>query len=314
MLMPIIDKPMVSLGDIKTVFRGSISINEPLAQYTSMKVGGPADYFLEPADRDDLIAVMEYFRSQDFPVLILGRGSNLLVSDEGIRGAVLNLESALSAVYLDNELVVAEGGARMTKLVDFCIQRGFAGIEWAAGIPGTVGGGIVMNAGAHGEQMSDHVVDVDVLRDARVVRVARDDAGFGYRSSAFRADVVLAARFDFPRADRETLIRHRSDLIKRRNETQPLNLPNSGSMFKNPPGTFAARLIEQAGLKGKRVGGAQISEKHANFIVNLGDAKASDVLTLLDLTRRTVYQNTGILLELEVKLMGFPADAFVRAI
>jgi UDP-N-acetylmuramate dehydrogenase len=314
MLVHETEKPMVSVGDIKTVFRGSISINEPLAQYTSMKVGGPADYFLEPADREDLVALVHYCREHHFPAMVLGRGSNLLVSDDGIRGAVISLESALSGVYLDEEFVVAESGARMTKLVDFCIQNGFAGMEWAAGIPGTVGGGIVMNAGAHGEQMSDHLVDVEVIREDQVVRVEKSQASFGYRSSVFRDAVVLSGRFSFPRADRDALIRHRSELIRKRNETQPLNLPNSGSMFKNPPGTYAARLIEQAGLKGKRVGGAQISEKHANFIVNLGDAKATDVLTLLDLTRRTVYQNTGILLELEVKLVGFPSDVLVKAI
>ena len=305
---------MVALGDIKSVFRGSISINAPLAQYTSMKVGGPADYLLEPADRDDLVAVVLYLRRQDFPMMVIGRGSNLLVSDEGIRGAVVSLEAALSDVRLEGEYVVAESGARLTKLVDFCVQRGLAGMEWAAGIPGTVGGGVVMNAGAHGEQMSDHLVDVEVLRNDAVQVIPKSEAFFAYRSSGFRNDVVLSARFAFPHGDREALIRHRSELMKKRNETQPLNLPNSGSMFKNPQGMYAARLIEQAGLKGKRVGGAQISEKHANFIVNLGDAKASDVLTLLDLSRRTVYQNTGILLELEVKLVGFPADILVKAV
>jgi len=297
---------MVSMSELKTVFRGSIRINEPLAQYTSMKVGGPADYFLEPADRDDLIALVHFLRQHDFPSMVIGRGSNLLVSDEGVRGAAISVERMLSDVRVEGDLVRAESGARLTKLVDFCIQNSFAGMAWAAGIPGTVGGGIVMNAGAHGEQLSDHIVDVEIIRDGTVLIVPKSAASFGYRTSAFRGDIVLSARFAFPAGNREELIRHKSELIKKRNETQPLNLPNSGSMFKNPPGTHAAKLIEQAGLKGKRVGGAQISEKHANFIVNLGTARASDVATLLDLTRRTVYQNTGILLELEVKMVGFP--------
>lgn len=294
------------MSDLKSVFRGSIRINELLAQYTSMKVGGPVDYYLEPADRDDLVAIVRFLRQHDFPTMVIGRGSNLLVSDVGLRGAAISVERCLSDVRPEGDLVRAESGARLTKLVDFCIQSGFAGMEWAAGIPGTVGGGIVMNAGAHGEQMSDHIVDVEIIRDDAVLVVPKSAAAFGYRSSAFRGDVVLSARFTFPSGDREQLIRHRSELMRKRNETQPLNLPNSGSMFKNPPGTHAAKLIEQAGLKGKRVGGAQISEKHANFVVNLGTARASDVMTLLDLTRRTVYQNTGILLELEVKLVGFP--------
>ena len=297
---------MVSISDLKTVFRGSIRINEPLAQYTSMKVGGPVDYYLDPADRDDLIAIVLFLRQHAFPTIVIGRGSNLLVSDEGLRGAAISVERILSEVSVEGDIVRAESGARLTKLADFCIQNGFAGIEWAAGIPGTVGGGVVMNAGAHGEQMSDHIVDVEVIRNDAVLVVPKSAASFGYRTSAFRGDVVLSARFAFPRGNREELMRHKSEMIKRRNETQPLNLPNSGSMFKNPPGTHAAKLIEQAGLKGKRVGGAQISEKHANFIVNLGTARASDVMTLLDLTRRTVYQNTGIQLELEVKMIGFP--------
>jgi len=297
---------MVSISDLKTVFRGSIRINEPLAQYTSMKVGGPVDYYLDPADRDDLIAIVLFLRQHAFPTIVIGRGSNLLVSDEGLRGAAISVERILSEVSVEGDIVRAESGARLTKLADFCIQNGFAGIEWAAGIPGTVGGGVVMNAGAHGEQMSDHIVDVEVIRNDAVLVVPKSAASSGYRTSAFRGDVVLSARFAFPRGNREELMRHKSEMIKRRNETQPLNLPNSGSMFKNPPGTHAAKLIEQAGLKGKRVGGAQISEKHANFIVNLGTARASDVMTLLDLTRRTVYQNTGIQLELEVKMIGFP--------
>jgi UDP-N-acetylmuramate dehydrogenase len=305
---------MVALSDIKTVFRGSMSLNEPLAKYTSVKVGGPVDYYLEPADRDDVIAVVRYLRQHDFPFMVLGRGSNILVNDDGLRGAAINLEATLSNVRSDGDLVIAESGARLTKLVDFCVQNGFAGIQWAAGIPGTVGGGVVMNAGAHGEQLSDHLVDVEIIRHDAVIVVPKSEGLFGYRISAFRNDVVLSARFAFPHGKREELVHHRSDLMRKRNESQPLSLPNSGSMFKNPQGTFAARLIEQVGLKGKRVGGAQISEKHANFIVNLGDAKASDVITLLDLTRRTVYQNTGILLELEVKLVGFPSDVSLKAV
>ena len=155
---------MVSISDLKTVFRGSIRINEPLAQYTSMKVGGPVDYYLDPADRDDLIAIVLFLRQHAFPTIVIGRGSNLLVSDEGLRGAAISVERILSDVSVEGDIVRAESGARLTKLADFCIQNGFAGIEWAAGIPGTVGGGVVMNAGAHGEQMSDHIVDVEVIR------------------------------------------------------------------------------------------------------------------------------------------------------
>ncbi len=297
---------MIDLQEIKTFFRGRIVLQEPLAQYTSMRVGGAADYYFEPADKADVIQLVRYLRQQEFPYFVLGRGSNVLVSDEGYRGAVINVEEGLSDVRRAGELVIAEAGAKISKFVEFCIQQQFAGVEMLAGIPGTIGGAVVMNAGAHGGEISDYLVDVEVLRGDEVLRVKKEDAEFGYRTSAFVQDVVLEATFQLPAGDRETLIKRRSEYLRERNLKQPTNLPNTGSMFKNPRGNFAAKLIEQAGLKGKRVGDAQISEKHANFIVNVGNARASDVMTLINLARRTVYQNTGILLELEVKLVGFP--------
>ncbi len=297
---------MISLEEIKKFFRGYITLNEPLANYTSLRVGGQADYYMEPADKDDLVAIIKYFQQQDFPHMLLGRGSNLLISDEGFRGAAVNLESGLADVRMNGDLVIAEAGAKITKFVDFCIQRGLAGVEMLAGIPGTVGGAVVMNAGAHGGEISDYLVEVEVLQSGEVQTVKKDQAQFSYRSSRFASDIVLSVSFQLPRGDRDELVKHRREFLRQRNLTQPTNLPNAGSMFKNPPGTFAAKLIERVGLKGKRIGNAQISEKHANFIVNLGGAKADDVLKLVELAQRSVHQNTGILLELEVKLIGFP--------
>lgn len=300
---------MIDLEEIKKFFRGHIALNEPLAKYTSMKVGGPADYYFEPADKADVLQLVRYLRQQGFPYLVLGRGSNVLVSDEGYRGAVINMGESLSNVSLQGELVVAEAGAKMSKFVEFCIQHELAGVEMLAGIPGTVGGAVVMNAGAHGSEISDHLVEVEVLRGDEVQRVKKAEAQFAYRTSAFTQDIVLEASFKLPKGDKDELIKRRSEFLRERNLKQPTNLPNTGSMFKNPRGNFAAKLIEQAGLKGKRVGDAQISDKHANFIVNLGNARASDIMTLLDLAQRTVYQNTGILMELEVKLIGFQETA-----
>lgn len=297
---------MISVDNIRNVFQGKINLNHSLASYTSMKVGGPADYFLEPKDKADLVAIVRFFQQNNFPYMMIGRGSNMIIHDDGIRGAVISLESGLTRVALEDELVMAESGARLTKLVDFCIQNSLGGLEGAAGIPASVGGAIVMNAGAHASEIKDSLVDVDALRGGSVVRVRKEDAGFAYRTSSFVKDVVLSGRFRLAKADKEEILKRKSELIARRNATQPLSLPNSGSMFKNPPGTFAAKLIEQAGLKGKRIGGVQISEKHSNFMVNLGDARAEDVVRLIDLARRTIYQNAGILLELEVKLVGFP--------
>jgi UDP-N-acetylmuramate dehydrogenase len=299
---------MVTLSDIKKFFRGHIAINEPMSKYTSMRVGGPADYYVEPADKQDLVEIVKYFQANSYPFLMLGRGSNMIISDDGIRCAAINLETSLADVRLEGELVVAEAGAHWSKFVDFCIQHGLAGVDMLAGIPGSVGGAVVMNAGAHGGETADHLVEVEVIRDGAICIVKKENAGFVYRSSGFAHDIVLGATFKLPKGDKDELLARRREFILKRNTTQPLTLPNSGSMFKNPPGMYAAKLIEQAGLKGKRVGNAQISEKHANFIVNLGDAKASDIVTLIDLVRRTVHQNSGVLLELEVKLVGFPVE------
>lgn len=304
---------MISISDIQINLRGTIAVDEPMAKYTWMKVGGPADFYIEPADKGDLLAIVRYFRQQRFPWMMIGRGSNILVSDEGIRGAVLNVESALSSLSQSGDSIIAESGVRLTKFVDFCIQHGYAGSEMLAGIPGTVGGAVVMNAGAHGGEISDHLLAIEVLREGVVEVVRKEEAGFYYRSSALASDIVLAATFGFPHGEKEELSKKRRELIMKRNDSQPLDLPNLGSMFKNPKNAHAAQLIEQAGLKGKRIGDAQVSEKHANFIVNLGSAKADDVVKLIELVKRTVYQHFGLMLDLEVKLVGFPLERQVAA-
>jgi UDP-N-acetylmuramate dehydrogenase len=296
---------MISLTDIQKILRGNIAVDVPMAQYTWMKVGGPADFYIEPADKNDLISIIEYFRMNHYVWMMLGRGSNVLVSDEGIRGAVINIENSLSGVRMEDRLVFAEAGLRLTKFVDFCIQHELSGVEMLAGIPGTIGGAVAMNAGAHGGEIADHVVEVEVIHNGIIQRIQKDEESFTYRHSRFADDVVLGATFKLKHGDKEKLSAIRREFILKRNETQPLEYPNLGSMFKNPPNTYAAKLIEQAELKGKRVGDAQISEKHANFMVNLGNAKAADIVTLIDLVKRTVYQNSGLMLELEVKMIGF---------
>jgi UDP-N-acetylmuramate dehydrogenase len=263
---------------------------------------------MEPVDQEDLVALVRYLRANGVPMTILGRGSNILVSDDGVRGAIINIETGLGDIRKDGDLVVAEAGARLTKFVDFCVTRGLAGVEMLAGVPGTVGGAVVMNAGAHGGETADHLVDVEILRGDDLLRVPKSEAGFSYRRSGFQRDLVLSARFRLPSGDKEELASKRRELILRRNETQPLDLPNLGSMFKNPPGTFAAKLIEGAGLKGLRIGNAQVSEKHANFMVNLGGATAREFIDLIRRVRATVNEQSGTQLELEVKLIGFPDD------
>ena len=297
---------MVNIDDIKKNCRGRIAINEPLSRYTSLRVGGPADYFLEPANKEDVARIVKYLLDQRFPMFVVGKGSNLLVSDDGIRGAVINLESGLTSIVMDGNQVVAEAGVTIARFVDFTIQQSFKGAEMLAGIPGTLGGAIMMNAGAWGGEISDHLIDVEVLRNGLPVVVKKEAAGFSYRHSGFQGEVILRGRFRYPTGDKGEILSARREMLLKRNKSQPLNFPNSGSMFKNPAGNFAGRLIEDAGLKGAKCGDAQISEKHGNFIINLGNARAADVLELLRIARTTVSQKFGVLLEPEVKLVGFP--------
>ena len=297
---------MVNIDDIKNFFRGHIALSESLSKYTSFRIGGPADYYLEPADKDDVVKSITYFQAQNIPFIIVGKGSNLLVSDEGIRGAVINLESGLNSMRVEGERVFVDAGITMARFVDFCVQQGYKGVEMLAGIPGTIGGAVIMNAGAYGGEISDYLYDIEVLRAGKIIYIRKDEAGFAYRRSAFKGDIVLGVSFKLPLGDKAEVMNIRRELLIKRNRAQPVNFPNSGSMFKNPPGTYAAKLIEESGLKGTRRGSAQISEKHGNFIVNLGGATAKDVLELIELARKAVSTKTGITLELEVKLLGFP--------
>ena len=301
---------MINIDDIRKFFRGTILLGEPLNKYTSFRIGGPADYYLEPADKDDVVGIVSYLQEQGIPFLVIGKGSNLLISDDGIRGAVINFERGLNDMRIEGDLILVEAGVPLARFVEFCVQRGYRGVEMLPGIPGTLGGAIMMNAGAYGGEISDHLIEVEVLRGNKIVKVKKEDAGFLYRGSGFKGDVILNASFKLPEGDKAEIIKLRRELLIKRNRSQPVNYPNSGSMFKNPPGSFAAKLIEGAGLKGERHGKAQISERHANFIVNLGGATANDVLALIELARRTVFEKFGISLELEVKLLGFPATTY----
>ncbi len=305
---------MVSVDDIRKVFRGHIAVAEPLGKYTSFRIGGPADFYLEPVDKFDLIEVVRFFKRFDYRFMIIGKGSNLLISDIGFRGAAINLEEGMGKVILEGDIVVADAGVRLSKFVDFCIQHEKKGVEMLAGIPGTIGGAVIMNAGAYGGEISDHLVEVEIYRDDAIQKVKKAEAGFSYRRSGFARNVILNASFKLPQGNLAELLQRRRELLLKRNQSQPLNLPNSGSMFKNPEGAFAAKLVEDAGLKGKQIGEAQISERHGNFIVNHGSATAQDVLDLVKLARKKVFERFGIKLELEVKLIGFQEEEIMQAV
>lgn len=296
---------MVSLETIQALCSGRIAINEPLGPMTSFRIGGRADFYIEPARSDELAELVSYLRAQTFPFIVIGNGSNILVSDQGFRGAVLNLEKHFSHIRMEEGFVSAGAGIRMAAFVDFCIQQQLAGTEMLAGIPGTLGGAIVMNAGAYGGEISDRLAGVTVVRDNALISLSKAEAGFGYRRSGLQGDVIVEARFALERGDPELLAGRRRTYLQERNAAQPVRLPNAGSIFKNPEGDFAGRLIEEAGLKGFQIGGAQVSLQHANFIVNLGNATAADVIAVMIHVRRVVEQRHGRLLEPEIKLIGF---------
>jgi UDP-N-acetylmuramate dehydrogenase len=300
---------LISIDDIKKFFHGKILLSEPLKKYTSLRIGGPADYFFEPMDKEDGVNIISYLQKQDVSFVAIGRGSNLLVSDNGFRGAVVNMEGALKSIYIEGSNVIAEAGASLTRFVDFCIQRNYKGVEMLAGIPGTIGGAVIMNAGAYGGEISNYMIDAEIIRDGTIVVLKKEEIAFSYRYASLQTDdVVLSASFRLPNGNREELMKIRNDFILQRNRKHPVELPNCGSVFKNPPGSPAAKFIEDAGLKGVIIGNAQISEKHANFIVNLGEASASDVIDLIARARKAVCEKFGVTLEPEVKLLGFSKE------
>jgi len=292
------------------LLRGTLTRGAPLARYTSWRCGGPADLLYVPADRDDLATFVRQL-APDEPLTIIGLGSNLLVRDGGVRGAVVVLHAALNALELRGNEVYAEAGVASPKVARFAANHGLVGGEFLAGIPGTIGGALAMNAGCYGGETWRHVARVEVLlRDGRFEQRDPDVYSIGYRTvrlAGGRAPdgIFTAAWLHFVEGDAEASRATIRELLKRRIATQPLELPNAGSVFRNPQGDHAARLIESVGLKGFAIGSARVSEKHANFIVNPeGIARAADIEALIGLVRDTVRTKTGIELEAEVRIVG----------
>jgi UDP-N-acetylmuramate dehydrogenase len=296
---------MISISEIKQVFKGKISLNEKMAPFTTFRIGGVADYFVEPVDSQDVLNILRYLKKKDIPYYVMGNGSNVLISDEGIRGVVINLESGFGYLKHENNKIVSGAGAKLAKFVDFCIQNGYAGVEMIAGIPATLGGALVMNAGAYGGEIADHVTEVLVIKNDELKRLSKDECGFAYRYSALRSTVILEGTFSLPKGNPVEISGVRKELMLKRNAAQPVEIPNAGCIFKNPAGNYAAKLIEECGLKGTSIGGAMVSPKHSNFIVNYDNATANDVIELIRLIRQKVREKTGIELELEVKPIGF---------
>ena len=286
--------------------RDQILEHEPMARHTTFRVGGPADVLFMPEGADQLIAALEAARSAGVPAHVIGNGSNLIVRDGGVRGLVIAIGEGMSEIARRGDTVEAQAGAALARVAAFAQAEGLAGLEFASGIPGTLGGGCAMNAGAYGGQLSDVLIDAQVLLDGAVRTLSRDDMQMGYRTSLplRTGGIVLSARFALTPDAPEAIAARMRELNARRRDKQPLNLPSAGSTFKRPEGHFAGALIEQAGLKGFSVGGAQVSEKHAGFIVNTGGATASDVLALIAAVQEAVKARSGIWLETEVRVLG----------
>jgi UDP-N-acetylmuramate dehydrogenase len=292
--------------------RGKLLLGEPLARHTTLGIGGPADAFFVPEDRADLRHGLDLCRDLDIPVLVIGNGSNLLVRDGGFRGVVINT-ARLTGLELAGEggeraEVSAEAGILLSRLLNFCVSRGLGGLEWATGIPGSVGGALVMNAGASGSSMEDAVVRVDTADAAgEERRLPRAAIAFGYRTCDLPAgSTILAVGFALQRSGERVLLERIKNLLQERGRKLPFGWMNAGSVFKNPPGDHAGRLIEELGFKGKQIGDAQVSQAHANVIVNRGAATARDVLNLMDEIVREVRERSGLTLEPELKVVGEP--------
>lgn len=291
---------------LQRLVRGAVRFDEPMWRHTTLRVGGPADAWVEPLDVQDLAALLDQCHQAGYAWRVIGGGSNLLCLDGGVRGIVISTRRLDRIERLADGTLRSEGGVSTARLLAATLRMELSGLEFLAGVPGTVGGGIAMNAGTYLGEFKDVTIEVATMsRSGEIVRKPPADCGFGYRTSAIlRDEIVISGTFALrprPRADMERDI---EELRARRRAREPRGLPNAGSFFKNPPGDYAGRLIEHAGLKGRRVGGAQISEAHANWFVNTGGAKGSDFLTLAALARQEVKRCHGVDLELEIKVLG----------
>lgn len=286
---------------------GQVRMNEPLSSHTTWKIGGPADVLIVPASDEELEAALRLCAAREVPWTVLGRGSNTLVSDKGVRGAVIKLGGGFDEVRFDGETVTAGASYSFIKLSVMAGKEGLTGLEYAGGIPGSVGGAVYMNAGAHGSDISRILQSASIVwEDGSREVLGNAEMKFSYRHSVLqeRRGVITRAEFRLASGDRKEIAAAMATYKDRRRRTQPLQMASAGSVFRNPPNDHAARLIEAAGLKGLRQGAAEVSRVHANFIVNHGGAKAEDVLTLIGKVQQIVEQTYGITLVTEVRMMG----------
>lgn len=287
--------------------KDNVRINEPMKNHTTFKIGGPAQYYVTPESVTQIQEVVSLCRNMNIPLHVIGNGSNILVGDDGVDGVVLALFNTFSDYEIKDNVITAQAGMSLIKLAVIALREGLTGLEFASGIPGSVGGAVYMNAGAYDGQMKDVVTSVTVLDEAGNIRIlCRDELDMGYRTSAVAKNnmIVLQVVIELKSGDKEQIKARMNQLSELRKQKQPLEYPSAGSTFKRPEGYFAGKLIADAGLKGYSIGGAAVSEKHAGFVVNMGGATAKDVVELTDYIKKRIMEQFGVTLELEVKRIG----------
>lgn len=289
------------------IAKDSILTDEPMSRHTTFRVGGPADFFVTPKAKEEVRDVIRICKEAGMPYYIIGNGSNLLVSDAGYRGVIVQIYKEMNEVKVEGDLVKAQAGALLSGIAAKALGAELSGFEFASGIPGTIGGACVMNAGAYGGEMKDVLESVTVLTgEGKIIELVRNELELGYRTSviAKKGYIVLGAVLKLERGDGEKIKTYMDELKEKRVTKQPLEYPSAGSTFKRPEGYFAGKLIEDAGLRGFQVGGAQVSEKHCGFVINRDHATAADIMELMRQVQIRVKENSGVDLEPEVKRLG----------
>lgn len=286
---------------------GEVELNVPLAPLTSFKIGGSAELLVRPNNLMELLNTLEILKKNHVPYFLLGAGSNLLIKDSGMSGAVVCLGDGFDYAHAKNDYILAGAAVSLAKLSAEAKNAELTGVEFASGIPGSLGGAVYMNAGAYGGEMKDVITEVTYIDDdGRVKTLPGAECKFGYRKSIFSEGnkIIISAKLTLKKGNRDEIVATMRDLNARRKEKQPLEYPSAGSTFKRPEGHFAGALIEEAGLKGHTIGGAQVSEKHAGFLINTGNATAKDVCALIAYVQKTVKEKSGVDLEPEVRIIG----------
>jgi len=287
--------------------KGVVLIDEPMKKHTSFKIGGPVDVFVIPGTIEELANSIKLCKDEGLNYFVMGNGSNLVIRDKGIRGVVIKISEHLSQIKVEGTKIIAEAGALLSAVSKVALKYSLSGLEFASGIPGSLGGAIAMNAGAYGGEMKDVVTKVLCLdTDGNFIEYENKDMRFGYRQSRVQDEnlIVVQVEMKLKEGKYEDMKAYMDELTEKRTSKQPLNLPSAGSVFKRPEGHFAGKLIEDAGLKGLRLGDAQVSEKHSGFIVNVGEATSNDVINLIKVVQKTVSDKFGVKLETEVKILG----------